>query len=169
MREKIYLSGPDRLKGNARELFEAKRQLCEKYGFELLMYPEELFAAKDSPENSERIARQRLQLIRDCDILIADTSDFRSFVEPYSESAFELGIGYGLEKRLYSYMPDARTCAQRYSGEKKYKEGYGETDADGIGFEPGPLNLMLEYGSEVIEGDLETVLKKIREGESDVH
>ena len=32
-------------------------------------------------------------------------------------------------------------------------------DKDGIGFEPGPVNLMLEYGGKIIEGDLEDALK----------
>ena len=66
MRKKVYLSGPDRLKKDALRLFEEKKKLCEKYGFELLEYPKELFKAKDSAENNELIARKRLELIKEC-------------------------------------------------------------------------------------------------------
>ena len=147
MRKKVYLSGPDRLKKDALSLFEEKKKLCEKYGFELLEYPKELFKAKDSPENNELIARKRLELIKECDIIIADTVDFRSFLEPYSETGFELGAGYALGKKMYCYMPDTRVCRERYTGE------------NGIGFEPGPVNLMLEYSSTIVEGGLEDALK----------
>ena len=158
---KIYLSGPDRLKKDAEELFKKKKELCEKYGFELLEYPQDLYKAKDSLENNERIAKQRLELIRECDVLIADTIDFRSFLEPYSESAFELGIGFGLFKKLYCYMPDTRLCHERYSGTKTLKDGKSYVDENGIGFEPGPVNLMLEYGAKLVKGDLEDALKTV--------
>lgn len=162
-KKKIYLSGPDRLKKNARELFKEKKGLCERYGFELIEYPDALFEMKDTLENGERIARERLELLKKCDIIIADTRDFRSYVEPYSECAFELGMAYALNKKLYSYMPDARICDERYSGEKHLNENGRLVDKDGISFEPGPLNLMLEYSSKIIEGDLEAALSAIKE------
>ncbi|MBQ6335249.1 MAG: nucleoside 2-deoxyribosyltransferase [Erysipelotrichaceae bacterium] len=160
---KVYLSGPDRLRKDAKHLFEKKKELCVAYGFELLEYPEDLYRARDSFENSRNVANKRLELIRNCDILIADCKDFRSYVEPYSECALEMGIAYGFDKKVYAYMPDARVCQERYSGEKKYNEEAKRwEDKDGISFEPGPLNLMLEYGSTVVEGDLETALNKIK-------
>ena len=72
-------------------------------------------------------------------------------------------MAYALNKKLYSYMPDARICDERYSGEKHLNENGRLVDKDGISFEPGPLNLMLEYSSKIIEGDLETALKAVRE------
>ena len=162
MKQKIYLSGPDRLRKDGKEVFEKKKALCESYGFEVLDLPEDVYKVKDTFENNRRIAEERLELIRDCDIMIADTRDFRAYVEPFGETALELGMGYGLEKKLYAYMPDARVCFERYSGEKRYnEETQSWEDKDGIGFEPGPVNLMLEYGAKVIEGDLEDVLKVI--------
>lgn len=161
---KVYLSGPDRLRKNARELFEQYATLCEKYGFELLRYPDELFAASGSREDNERIARQRLQLLKDCDIIIADTADFRSYVEPYNEPAFELGAAFALGKKAYAYMPDTRVCAERYSGAKHLNDKGIPVDENGISFEPGPLNLMLEYGvTAIVQGNLEDALKKASE------
>ena len=163
-RKKIYVSGPDRLRKDAKDLFAEKKALCEKYGFELLEFPEEAYRMKDSFENSRACAEKRLELMKQCDILIADTRDFRSYVEPYGETALEMGMAYALGKKLYSYMPDARVCEERYSGEKFTKEGYnGLVDKDGISFEPGPLNLMLEYSSKIVEGTFEDALKAAEE------
>ena len=162
-KRKVYLSGPDRLKRNAKDLFAEKKRLCEVYGFEMMEFPEDLFKISDSFENSSKIAQIRLDMIRNCDVLIADTRDFRSFVEPYSESALEMGIAYGFEKKVYAYMPDARVCKERYSGITHIDEGGRTVDENGISFEPGPVNLMLEYGGIIVEGGLEDALKRARE------
>jgi nucleoside 2-deoxyribosyltransferase len=162
-RKKVYLSGPDRLKKDAQELFAEKKRLCEAYGFEMMEFPADLFRMKDSFENGKRVAEKRLAMIRDCDILIADTRDFRSFVEPYSESALEMGIAYGFDKKVYAYMPDARVCQERYSGQSHLSEDGRVVDENGISFEPGPVNLMLEYGGIVVEGNLEDALKRAKE------
>ncbi|MBR5049502.1 MAG: nucleoside 2-deoxyribosyltransferase [Erysipelotrichaceae bacterium] len=158
---KVYLSGPERLKKNARQLFDQYGELCEKYGLELLRYPDALFDASGSPQDSRRLAEERLQLLKECDIIIADTADFRSYVEPYNEPAFELGMAYALGKRAYAYMPDTRVCTERYSGPKHENEQGRLVDENGISFEPGPLNLMLEYGvNAIVQGTLEDALKK---------
>ena len=163
-RKKVYLSGPDRLKKDGKVRFEEKKKLCESYGFVLLEYPEDVFLVKDSFENSRKVAEKRLELIRECDLLIADTRDFRAYVEPFGETALEMGMGFACGKPMYCYMPDARLCDARYAGEKKYNEEAKRwEDENGIGFEPGPLNLMLEYSAKIVEGDLEDALKAARE------
>ena len=164
MKKKIYLSGPDRLLKNAKEVFEQKRALCEKYGFELLEYPEEVYKIKDTFENSRAVAEKRMELMKECDIVIADTRDFRSYLEPYSEVALEMGMAYALEKKIYSYMPDTRVCCERYSGETHYNEAMAQmVDENDVGFEPGPLNLMLEFSSTIVKGNFEDALKKAAE------
>lgn len=162
MKYKIYLSGPDRLLKNASEIFDNYSRLCEEYGFELIKMPEELFNHNSDYQTCLSLAKKRLELIKQADIIIADTMDFRSHVEPYSESAFELGAGFGLKKKLYCYMLDTRTCADRYVLEKKVNEQGVITDENGITFEPGPVNLMLEYSSTVIQGSFEDVLKQAK-------
>lgn len=160
--KKIYLSSPERLRKDRREIYERYGELCRNYGFVLLKMPDDLFLAQDTVQNSRKVAEKRLELIRECDIIIADARDFRSFLEPYSECGFELGIAYGLNKLLYAYMPDKRNYADRYTGEKHRNEKGIMVDENGISFEPGPLNVMLEYGCrQIIEGDLEAALKVI--------
>ena len=69
---KIYLSGPDRLRKDAKEQFEKKKELCESYGFELLEYPCDIYINKDTYDNNVALAKKRLKMIEDCDILIGD-------------------------------------------------------------------------------------------------
>ena len=162
--KKVYLSGPDRLRWNNESLFEEKRRLCESYGFEMMEFPKALFACKDSLENNIALAKFRLKMIEDCDLMIADTVDFRSYVEPFAETALEIGMAYAYDKKIYAYMPDIRVCKDRYAGEKIVEKETGNcTDKDGIGFEPGPVNLMLEYSCKIVEGNLEDALKAARE------
>ena len=156
---KVYLSGPDRLLKDRVERFAGYEKLCEKYDLILLKYPEELFKFSDTLENNRKIAEERIRLIKECDIIIANAMDFRSYVEPYSEVGLELGIAFSLGKKLYCYVPDLRTCAERYPGTTHVNENGKTVDENGIGFEPGPLNVMLEQSSKLIKGDLEDALK----------
>ena len=89
-KRKVYLSGPDRLKKNARDLKKKKKKLCEKYGFILTDYPEDLFELKGTLEENRTLAEKRLQMIEDCDVFIADVNDFRAYVEPFGETALEM-------------------------------------------------------------------------------
>ena len=56
-------------------------------------------------------------------------------------------------------MADARACSDRYPGIRHKNEKGTWVDENGIGFEPGPLNLMLNSPSTVVEGSLEDALK----------
>ncbi len=168
-KRKVYLSGPDRLKKNARDLFEQKKKLCEMYGFELPEYPEGFYELKGTLEENEALAQKRLRMIEDCDVFIADVNDFRAYVEPFGETALEMGIAYGYDKKMYAYMKDTSVCSIRYAGKKEYdEENKSWKDENGIGFEPGPVNLMLEYSAKIVEGGLEEALQAAKEDE-DVH
>lgn len=161
MSKTIYLSGPDHLLPNGREIYDAKVALCERYGFRIDPLPDTYFDPLLSREEKADLARLRIRRIQECDIIIADTNDFRFSVEPYGESAVELGIAYPLGKEMYCYMSDARSCGERYPGEKLKGDKGGYTDPDGNSFEPTPLNLMLSQSAVIVEGTLEDVLKQL--------
>ena len=59
-------------------------------------------------------------------------------------------------------MISKRSCEERYPGERHQNDKGRWVDENGIGFEPGPLNLMLDSPSVVIEGGLEDALKSAR-------
>ncbi len=155
----IYLSGPCRLLPDGKEQLEKAAELCSIYGFDTVAVPNNLFNHSSSKEEGIALAKERLASIASCDIVIADTSDFRDLLEPYGETSMELGYAWGLGKKLYCYMKDARDCADRYPGTRHKNEKGTWVDENGISFEPGPLNLMLNSPATVVEGTLEDALK----------
>ena len=162
MKKKVYLSGPSHLLRNGKEIYEKMYKLCEDYGFEVLRQPEELFNPKSSYEEGLLLARKRGELIKQCDLIIADCNDMYGSVEPYGETAFELGFAYGLEKKLYCYIADKSYCEVRFKGEKSMGPNGRLIDKDGITFEPQTLNVMLDNPSTIVEGGLEEALKQAR-------
>ncbi len=155
----IYLSGPDRLLPDGKERMKKAAELCDKYGFDTVPVPDTLFIHSSSREEGIALAKERLAGIASCDLIIADTRDFRDLLEPYGETSMELGYAWGMGKKLYCYMKDARSCADRYPGTRHKNEKDFWVDENGISFEPGPLNLMLVSPSTVVEGGLEEALK----------
>ncbi|MBR5501974.1 MAG: nucleoside 2-deoxyribosyltransferase [Oscillospiraceae bacterium] len=150
----VYLSGPDRLKADAAERLAAAKALVEQYGFALAELPAENLCHK---ADAKMLAEARMAAMDSCDLVIADTRDFRG-PEPFAGSGFDLGYAYGKEKKLYCYMPDARPCGDRYTGPTTNEQGR-KVDMNGFGFEGGPLNLMLNAPSVIVEGSLEDALK----------
>ena len=165
MVKKLYLSGPDRLLPDGKERYLAKISLCERYGFEVDPLPDAYFDPALSPEEQKDLSLLRIRRIRECDAVIADVNDFRFSVEPYGESAMELGIAYPMGKGMYCYMDDTRSCGERYPGKKLANEKGRFTDTEGNGFEPTCLNLMLSQSAVVVEGGLEEVLQLLKGGE----
>ena len=159
----IYLSGPKHLLKDGKEQFLKDKALCEQYGFNVLEPPEELYNPHSSKQDGIELAKKRQKLIEVCDIVIGQCDDFRSLLEPYGEVSFEFGYAFALDKKIYAYMKDARTCAERYPLKKLKNEKGVETDEMGITFEPGPLNVMLYAPAIIVEGDLQDCLKKIKE------
>lgn len=162
MATKVYLSGPSYLLKNGEEVYEEMYKLCEAYGFEVLRQPKELFNHKSTYEEGVALAKKRSELIKECDLIIADCNDLYTSVEPFGEVGFELGYAYALDKKLYCYIKDARYCQERWQhGFSEEKDGR-KTDENGITFEPQTLNVMLDNPSKVIEGDLKAALEVAR-------
>ena len=158
---KLYLSSPERLHKNGAAWYAEAAELAARYGFELLPLPEAAFCPTSSREEGAALAKQRCERIAQCDLLIADTRDFRNELEPHAEAGYELGYAFGLEKKLYCYMPDARTCTERYGRAVPSQTEEGVMlHEDGMSLEPGPLNLMLFSPAAVVQGGLEDALKR---------
>ncbi len=162
MKAKVYLSGPSYLLKDGKKRYEEMYELCEKYGFEALRQPEELFSHKSSFTEGRDLALKRSELIKQCDLIIADCNDMYGSVEPFGETAFELGYAYSLNKKLYCFIKDARYCEERFQGEKSMGKSGRLVDKDGITFEPQTLNVMLHNPSKIVEGNLEDALKEAR-------
>jgi nucleoside 2-deoxyribosyltransferase len=86
------------------------------------------------------IRNKNIEMIKECDAIIADLSPFRS-LEPDCGTAFEVGYGAALGKVLLTYSSDTRTMVEKYGG----------SEAQGLAVEDFglPFNLMLADGTPV--------------------
>lgn len=103
---KIYLAGPDVFRKNAVEHLNNLKEICSKYGFiglapldNVIEIPEE---DRFSPIHSQLIFKANVDLIRECDVIISNILPFRGACVD-DGTAWELGFGYALGKRLYGY------------------------------------------------------------------
>ena len=79
----VYLSGPDRLLPDGKDRLKKAAELCAQYGFDTVAIPDALFIHSSSKEEGIALAKERLTSIASCDLVIADTRDFRDLLEPY--------------------------------------------------------------------------------------
>jgi nucleoside 2-deoxyribosyltransferase len=148
---RIYLAGPDVFLPDAATLFTAKRQLCADYGFvgvapvdsetDLSMLPKRAAALQISADNED--------LIRSCDLLIANLTPFRG---PSADvgTAYEIGFARALGLPVHGYSNVAGNLLERTRAalEEQIKErpAGGFEDADRMLIEDfdGTDNLMLD-------------------------
>lgn len=162
--KKIYLAGPDVFEKNSIEVGKNYVQLCKDYGFEGL-YP--LDNVINFNQEKEKIAKEifekNCELIRKCDIVIANLNAFRG-KEPDSGTIWECGYAYALGKKVYGYLNDSRPYKQRFKEDEKIMENgkFYDNDEKEIENFNLPLNLMISCSSvEIIEGGLKEVLSKL--------
>ena len=119
--KRIYLAGPEVFLANAVELGEAKKALCQQYGFIGLFpldaeLPQQLNDQSDTDLQARElglaISQGNEALIRQADLLVANLTPFRS---PSADvgTAYELGLARGLGKPIYGYSHDLRPYQDR--------------------------------------------------------
>lgn len=102
-RPRIYLAGPEVFFPNAVEQGETKKRLCAEYGFDGV-YPldNEIENAVPLVERARRISHGNEQLMRSCDLLIANCTPFRG-VSMDVGTAFEIGFMRALGRPVLGY------------------------------------------------------------------
>jgi nucleoside 2-deoxyribosyltransferase len=111
---RVYLAGPEVFLTNAKEVGEQKKALCCKYGFEGV-YPldgEVDPAGKTARELGLCISQVNEQLIRSCQILIANITPFRGISADVG-TVFEMGFAHGLGLKVYAYTNIALPFTER--------------------------------------------------------
>jgi nucleoside 2-deoxyribosyltransferase len=100
---RIYLAGPEVFFPNAVEQGETKKRLCADYGFEGV-YPldNEIDGSLPLVERARRISHGNEQLMRSCDLLIANCTPFRG-VSMDVGTAFEIGFMRALGRPVLGY------------------------------------------------------------------
>lgn len=115
--QRIYLAGPEVFLPDNIAVFEAKKALCKKYGFEgVSPFDADLDPLRidNTMETGIRIAGANEDLIESCDTVIANITPFRG---PNADpgTVFEIGYARGLGKLIYAYSHGKGLHVERIS------------------------------------------------------
>lgn len=148
---RIYLAGPEVFLLNAKEIGENKKTLCEKYGFEgIFPIDNEIDTKNKTPrEIGLSISNLNEELIKNCDIVVANMTPFRG---PSADvgTAYEMGFAHALGKKVFAYTNVALPFTERTKkalNSNVNRGGDGRLrDANGMLIEENELvdNLMLD-------------------------
>lgn len=146
---RVYLAGPDVFLPDAKAFAEKKKALCAKYGFEGVfpLDAEIKEAASLKPhELAAKIASNNEELMRSCDLLIANCTPFRS-VSMDAGTAYEVGFMRALGRPVFGYSNIATPFGER---SRKYRTAgalipddgdFAETEIEDFGLSE---NLMID-------------------------
>ena len=105
--KKIYLAGPEVFLENARDHGEILKQKCSARGFVGLFPLDNEVNGASRDALAKNIRSANIQLIKSCDIVIANLSPFRG-PEPDSGTVWEVGFAQALGKTVVGYCSDGR-------------------------------------------------------------
>ena len=110
---RVYLAGPEVFLKNAKEIGQAKKELCKQYGFEGV-YPldKEIKVAGNLREIGFCISSTNEDLIKTCDILVANITPFRGASADVG-TAYEMGFAHGLGKKVFAYTNTTEPFTER--------------------------------------------------------
>jgi len=158
--KKIYIAGPDVFEVNAIEIGKRNKEICVQFGFEGFFPLDNEIQGSDKKDIATKIAEANIDLIKKCDIVVANLNPFRG-KEPDSGTVWECGFGYALGKRVIYYMDDTKAYIDRFSSNEKRNA----LDSDGKIIEDFglPVNLMISCTAEVVEGSFMDAIKYLKE------
>lgn len=105
--KKIYIAGPEVFLKDGKEYGEILKQKCLTAGFEGLFPLDNDVQGVTRDELARNIKAGNIELIKSCDIVIANLSPFRG-PEPDSGTVWEVGFAQGLDKVVIGYCADQR-------------------------------------------------------------
>jgi nucleoside 2-deoxyribosyltransferase len=158
---KIYLAGPEVFLPQADVIGKAKKAICKQYGGEgVFPIDTELDLSNCSPaEAGFRISAYNEDLIRRCDLLIANMTPFRGISADVG-TVYEMGFAAGLGKPVFAYTNVTENYTLRTLkdlGLPRTRDHQGRLcDRSGMFIEDWGLmdNLMLEGGVRSHGGEL---------------
>ena len=166
-----YVAGFYMFYEDATERADKYKTLCEKYGV-IGIYPPQEECAEEGPmyqpkddshsEGQKKWFNRDINHLKYCDMVITQMEDFYG-TEVESGTSFECGIGASYGKMLYGYLEDTRSMVERIKVPLHTRADNCLASEDGIMVEDFdfPVNHMFK-DFEIIKGDLEDCLKKIR-------
>lgn len=107
MKQKIYLAGPEVFYPNCIEIGKKLKDICMENGY-IGLFPldNEISSSLSKKEAALEIVKGNMNLIKECDFVFADLSNFRGTEKnPMCDSgtAWECGYAIGLNKKVIGY------------------------------------------------------------------
>jgi|SRR5690606_31807502 len=153
--EKIYLAGPDVFRPDAKEIGRQLTLLVGNYGFEgLFPLDNEILLDGSKTSNGRKIAEANMEMIRGCDIVLANLEPFRG---PSADcgTVWECAYAKGLGKKVYGYNFDSTRYKDKVLGKIPHDNMFVE-DFDTWD------NIMLVWGIDEAFKNIQLALKKIK-------
>ncbi|MEG3617283.1 nucleoside 2-deoxyribosyltransferase [Magnetovibrio sp. PR-2] len=157
---KVYLAGPDVFLPDAKAYGEALKAKCAAAGL-VGVFPLDAgldLSGLSKKDAADKIYQANLAQIADCDAVLANMTPFRG-VNMDTGTAFEMGYGLGLGKRVVGYTADPSKYLDRVKANLLVIQDVdGQTwDADGLLVEDFdvPDNLMMVCAVEAVFGSFD--------------
>lgn len=163
---KIYIAGPDVFLKNALEDLNKKKDFCQENGFiGMIPFDGNVDFSQSNEKIREDIYKANIEMIQDCDIVIANINNFRHN-EQDAGTIFEIGYGVALKKKVYGYSSDTRTVIEKTAEVDSgyYVENSQYYDSNNMlieGFDAN-FNIMINESVELVYGSFEDVVEIIR-------
>lgn len=149
--KRIYLAGPEVFLINAKEVGLNKKRICLKHGFEGVFSLDAKIDFEDKPpeEAGLSISEANEELIKSCDILIANITPFRGPSVDVG-TAYEMGFAHALGKKVLAYTNVKSRFTERtikaLNGKVKRSSDGKIRDSQGMFIEENQLtdNLMID-------------------------
>ena len=111
---RVYLAGPDVFLPEPLKMAEAKKEICQNYGFEgVFPFDANLDLTNLKPQEAAlKIYHCNIKLMQSCDLIIANMTPFRS-PSLDAGTAFEIGYMTALGKPIFGYSNDGRLYNER--------------------------------------------------------
>lgn len=163
-RPRVYVASPDRFRVDAADYYRGVKELGAGYGWQVLTPLDDVpgverVVGEDRWASAYSTFDRCQQLVRSCDVIIADLNDYHG-LEPNSDTSFECGFGFQLGKRLFGYMSDTRRMIDRIPN---LGPQFAHADLAGAKAETFdyPINLMFASSMPIFEGKLEDIAGQV--------
>ena len=138
---KAYLAGPEVFFADRHEAGERKKRICADHGIEGL-YPLDASVDLSRPDASARIFAANVDMIRRCDLVIANLTPFRG-VSADVGTAAEVGLAFAMGKTVHGYSNAPASLFHRTA--RHGGKGAPERRPDGFAYHPDGMSIE-EFG-----------------------